>query len=94
MLRATLWQVWSSQTNAVRVSLRLFDELPSPDQTSLFKGVVMVCKMVASRWIQSIACWLARGIALKTVAELIVSSCTTTLIGPVGGKSIVMYYND
>ena len=75
---ATVWQVWSLHNNAVRVSLRLFDELSSPDQTSLFKGVIIVSKMVASRWMQRIACWLARGIALKSVVDLTVSSYTPT----------------
>jgi hypothetical protein len=38
-LRATLQQVWREEPNAVRVSLRLFDELSSANQTSLLKSV-------------------------------------------------------
>ena len=34
----TLWQVWNLQTNAVSVSLGLFDELLSPDQNLTVKG--------------------------------------------------------
>jgi len=50
-VRVILWQVWSLQTNAVRVSLpsRLFNELSSPDQTSLSKGVTIMSRMMARR---------------------------------------------
>ena len=41
-LRVSLMQVWSSQPNAVRVSLRHFDEPSSPDQNSLLKIVAIV----------------------------------------------------
>ena len=34
--RGSILRVWSLQTNAVRVSLSLFDESSSPDQASFF----------------------------------------------------------
>jgi hypothetical protein len=57
----------------VRVSLRLVDELSSPDQTSLLKGVIMISRvplLKSRQMIHNAAYWLARGIALSTVVHL------------------------
>ena len=63
-LLVTIWQVWSLHKIAVRVSRRLL------------KGVAPVVYQVMDR-VQIIACWLARGIALRFVVELTLSSFTT-----------------
>jgi hypothetical protein len=55
---------------------RLFDDLSSPDRASLLKGVTIVSIQIqtAGRQMNSIAGWLARGIALSFVVQLTVSS--------------------
>jgi hypothetical protein len=78
-LRAKLWEVCKDHS-AVRVSLRHFDELSS-NYTSLLKSVpVLVVSTMKRIYLQSNARRLARGIALRPVVEIALSSFMRTLM--------------
>ena len=88
-LSGSVRQVWRPEQIAVRISLRLCNEISATDQTSLLKSAAMLHSRNSTSYLMINARYfLARGIILRPVVEITVSSFTCST--PLAASTVVL----